>query len=104
ALGVSVHFSSGDDGDFYNDYGVTSVSMPASSPYATGVGGTSLFLNPDHSLKLQTGWGNNETRIAGYAPNPPVIPPLELGFIYGAGGGSSGVWTKPSFQGSLPGA
>jgi subtilase family serine protease len=67
------------------------------------VGGTSLFLNPDHSLKLQTGWGNNETRIAGYAPNPPVIPPLELGFIYGAGGGSSGVWTKPAFQGSLPG-
>ncbi len=103
ALGISVNFSSADSGDFYNAYGVTTVSMPASSPYATGVGGTSLFLNPDHSLKLQTGWGNNETRIASYAPNPPVIPPLELGFIYGAGGGTSGVWPKPPYQGSLPG-
>jgi subtilase family serine protease len=104
ALGISVDFSSGDSGDFFLDDGVTTVSMPASSPYATGVGGTSLFLNPDHSLKLQTGWGNNETRIASYAPNPPVIPPLALGFVGGSGGGSSGVWSKPSFQGSLPGS
>jgi subtilase family serine protease len=104
ALGISVNFSSADSGDFYSEYGVTTVSMPASSPYATGVGGTSLFLNPDHSLKLQTGWGNNETRIASYAPNPPMIPPLEIGFVGGSGGGSSGVWSKPSFQGSLPGS
>jgi len=104
ALGISVNFSSGDSGDFYNAYGVTTVSMPAASPYATGVGGTSLFLNPNHSLKLQTGWGNNETRIASYAPNPPVIPPLELGFVGGSGGGSSGVWPKPSYQGNLPGS
>jgi subtilase family serine protease len=104
ALGISVNYSSGDSGDFFLAYGATTVSMPAASPYATGVGGTSLFLNPDHSLKLQTGWGNNETRIASYAPNPPVIPPLEIGFVGGSGGGSSGVWPKPSFQGSLPGS
>jgi subtilase family serine protease len=104
ALGVSVNFSTGDSGDFSVALGVTTVSMPAASPYATGVGGTSLFLNPDHSMKLQTGWGNNETRIASYAPNPPVIPPLQLGFIYGAGGGASGVWPKPAFQSSLPGS
>ena len=103
ALGVSVNFSSGDDGDFSLAYGVTTVNSPASSPFATGVGGTSLFLNNDRSIKLQTGWGNHETRIAGYAPNPPVIPPLELGFIYGAGGGTSGVWSKPSYQASLAG-
>ena len=54
--------------------------MPASSPYATGVGGTSLFLNADYSVKLQTGWGNNLTRIANPTPNPPIIPPLFLGF------------------------
>ncbi len=103
ALGISTNFSSGDDGDFYLADGVATVSMPAASPYATGVGGTSLFLNSDHSIKLQTGWGNNETRIAGYAPNPPVIPPLHLGFIYGSGGGTSAVWPKPSYQGSLSG-
>ncbi len=104
ALGVSVNFSSADDGDFSVALGVTTVAMPAASPYATGVGGTSLFLNGDHTIKLQTGWGNNETRIANVLPNPPIIPPLQLGFIFGAGGGTSGVWAKPSFQSSLAGS
>ncbi len=103
ALGISANFSSGDDGDFYLDDGVATVSMPAASPYATGVGGTSLFLNPDHSIKLQTGWGNNLTRIANVTPNPPIIPPLSLGFYAGSGGGTSAVWSKPPYQGSLPG-
>jgi subtilase family serine protease len=104
SLGISVNFSSADYGDYSVVYGVTTPSSPASSPYATGVGGTSLFLNGDRSIKLQTGWGNNETRVASYSPNPPVIPPLALGFVYGSGGGTSGVWAKPSFQGSLPGS
>jgi len=107
SLGVSVNFSSGDDGDFYYQVGTTTVSMPASSPYATAVGGTSLFLNPDHSIKVQTGWGNNLTRIALAIPNPPVIPPAPIngiGFYAGSGGGASGVWSKPSYQSSLPGS
>jgi subtilase family serine protease len=104
SFGISVNFSSGDDGDFYNAIGVTTVSMPASSPYATGVGGTSLFLNPDHSIKLQTGWGTNLTRIADYAPNPPIIPPDFIGFYFGAGGGVSGVWPLPPYQASLGGS
>src|SRR6202140_1775769 len=107
ALGISVNFSSGDNGDFSYQLGVTTVSMPASSPYATAVGGTSLFLNPDHTMKLQTGWGNNLTRIAGASatrPNPPVIPPLQIGFYAGSGGGVSGYWSKPSYQSSLPGS
>jgi subtilase family serine protease len=103
ALGISTNFSTGDDGDFYIDYGVTTVGMPAAAPYATAVGGTSLFLNPDKTVKFQTGWGNNETRIADYAPNPPTIPPLEFGFIYGAGGGNSAYWKKPSYQKHLKG-
>jgi|SRR5580658_144895 subtilase family serine protease len=104
SFGISVNFSSGDDGDFSYAYPEITVSMPASSPYATGVGGTSLFLNPDKSIKLQTGWGNNITRIATYAPNPPLIPPLFEGFYAGAGGGTSGVWPLPSFQASLGGS
>jgi len=104
ALGMSVNFSSGDNGDFSYAIGTTTVSMPASSPYATAVGGTSMFLNNDHSIKLQTGWGNNITKIAGPTPNPPVIPPLSLGFLFGSGGGASGVWSKPSYQSSLPGS
>jgi subtilase family serine protease len=108
ALGISVNFSSGDDGDFVAAYGEATVSMPASSPYATAVGGTSLFLNKGYSVNTQTGWGNNLTRIANYATSgdigqPPIIPPLFEGFYAGAGGGASAVWPLPAFQSSLGG-
>ena len=103
ALGMSNNFSTGDDGDFAAVIGVPSVSMPAASPWSVAVGGTSLFLNSDRSIKFQTGWGNNLTRIADVTPNPPVIPPLVLGNQGGAGGGESQVFAKPSYQGGLPG-
>jgi len=102
AMGVSVNFSSGDSGDYFAADGYKTVSSPADGPYATGVGGTSMFLNPDDSLKFQTGWGNTETRIALATPNPPVLPPLHLGFIYGSGGGTSAFFAKPGYQSSLP--
>jgi len=107
SLGISVNYSSGDNGDFALVEGFTDVSYPASSIYATAVGGTSLAVKADHTMLWQTGWGNNETRIGnatdskGY--NSPVNPPLHLGFVYGAGGGTSAVYAKPPFQSSLPG-
>ena len=55
ALGVSVNFSSGDSGGLLRGLREASVSMPASSPYATGVGGTSLFVTASRrgrSLRL----------------------------------------------------
>jgi subtilase family serine protease len=111
ALGISTNFASGDWGDnvatIYADYGITvppSVCMPASSPYATGIGGTSLFLNSVNNIQIQTGWGNNETRLTYPAPNPPYDPPLNLGFVYGAGGGTSAIWPLPSYQASLGGS
>lgn len=100
--GISVNYSSGDDGDFSLVEGQTDVSYPASSPYATGVGGTSLALKKDGTMAFQTGWGNNITRISqstdasGY--NPPTVPPLELGFVFGAGGGTSAVYPLPRYQ------
>ena len=110
ALGISTDFASGDWGDnvaeIFNAFGITvppSVCMPASSPFATGIGGTSLFLTSNNSIQLQTGWGNNLTRISDVSPNPPLVPPLHLGFIYGAGGGTSAAWPAPSFQSSLGG-
>jgi subtilase family serine protease len=109
ATGISLDVSSGDDGDFVAvddaELGVAvgSVSANADSPFATGVGGTSTFLNANNNIELETGWGLNETRIANPTPNPPVIPPLQLGFVFGSGGGTSAVYAKPSFQKSLPG-
>jgi len=107
AHGISVNFSSGDWGDFDAIVGYTDVSYPASSVYATGIGGTSLFLNKNKTINFQTGWGTNATVIAnppdvnGYST--PIVPPDAVGFIYGSGGGKSGVYSKPSFQRGLPG-
>jgi subtilase family serine protease len=67
------------------------------------VGGTSTFLNHQNQIKLQTGWGNNQTQIADVAPNPPVIPPVLFGFVFGAGGGTSAYFPKPPYQNRLPG-
>jgi len=105
AQGMDVNFATGDFGDETSRVGFVSVDFPASSPFATAIGGTSLALNPDHTIAFQTGWGNNLTRIADTLANgsPPVVPPLHLGFQGGAGGGTSLTFSKPSFQSSLPG-
>jgi subtilase family serine protease len=110
AIGMSANYATGDYGDYVQDYlnlyGLNlppSVQMPASSPYATAIGGTSLFVNNTNHIQFQTGWGNNETRLTYASPNAPYDPPLELGFIYGAGGGTSAYWAKPSYQNSLSG-
>ncbi len=110
ALGISLQISTGDSGDNLAfdiaNFGIhaTSPGFAASSPFATAVGGTSTFLGADHTVKLQTGWGLNFTRIADPKPNPPVVPPLGFGFNGGAGGGPSTVFAKPSFQKNLPGS
>jgi subtilase family serine protease len=111
AHGISVNFSSGDNGD-HNPSGITpnlnlpGVSSPADCPWATAVGGTSLALDSSNHILFQTGWGNNETRIAGVevaTGSPPIVPPLHLGFVFGSGGGASGFFRKPDFQDELDG-
>lgn len=100
--GISANFSSGDDGD-YSVFGIPpSVSAPADGTYATAVGGVTAALNSDNTLAWQTGWGNDETLLTS---NGAIFnPPLAFGFVYGSGGGPSGVFTKPSFQSGVPGA
>jgi len=113
ATGISTNFATGDDGDF-TAYGIpATVLAPADSPWATGVGGVSLALNPDNSIAWQAGWGNNEILLAeiGYVFDPP----LAFGFYAGSGGGASncavqdiyydclGGFPKPSYQKKLPG-
>jgi subtilase family serine protease len=114
AQGIDVNFSTGDFGDNSPVLGFATVQFPASSPFATGIGGTSLALNPDNTIAFQTGWGTNLTEIADTVSlgSPPVVPPLKvlgsgfnpnffLGFQFGAGGGASGVFPRPAFQSSL---
>ncbi len=110
AAGISVNYSSGDSGDFLDATGVLTVNYPGSSPWATSIGGTSLGIRNDGSYFFQTGWGTHETRIATALPNNfPFDPPQSLGvggdgFVFGAGGGASGVYPQPSWQaGFAPG-
>jgi subtilase family serine protease len=92
-LGVSMNYSSGDNGDLYpyGDYApYTDVYFPAGSPDAVSVGGTSLALTSTGDYKWEEGWGTNATLI-NYAP------PVNVGFIFGAGGGTSLVGTPPNY-------
>jgi subtilase family serine protease len=105
AEGIDVNFATGDFGDETIRIGIKAVDFPASSPFATAIGGTSLGLNPDHTMAFQTGWGTNFTRLANpiSTHSSPVIPPLIFGFQDGAGGGTSVEFAKPAFQAGLPG-
>ncbi|WP_282819978.1 S53 family peptidase [Curtobacterium flaccumfaciens] len=97
ARGISVFASSGNDGDNSavgdHDSG-PDVSSPASSPYVTAVGATSTGLARDGSVAVEAGW-ETETR---FARNGALIPP---GFAYGAGGGQSDVYGRPTWQRQL---
>ena len=112
AQGIDVNFASGDFGDDSPALGFATVEFPPSSPFATGVGGTSLALTPTNGILFQTGWGTNLTQIADTTAlgSPPTVPPLKvlgedffdptkfLGFQFGAGGGASLTFAQPSFQ------
>ena len=104
-LGESANFSSGDGGDGTNDDPIdnpASVNAPADSPWATAVGGISLALNADNSIKWQTGWGTNLNLLV----DEDLItdPPSTSGsFAGGSGGGPSAVFAKPFYQHKLPG-
>ena len=106
AAGIDVNFSSGDFGDETVTVGFKTVDYPGSSTFATSVGGTSIAMTSKRQLIFETGWGNNETRIAKTTAegNAPQNPPLTFGFIFGAGGGDSLTFSKPAFQSSLPGS
>jgi subtilase family serine protease len=101
-LGISTNFSTGDDGDF-SAFGIpATVSAPADSPYATGVGGVSLALTSTNAIAWQAGWGTDETLLND--EGTLFDPPLAFGFNFGTGGGASGFFSKPSFQSGLPGS
>jgi subtilase family serine protease len=99
-LGIGVYAGSGDSGDNSSPDGASgpTAMFPASSPWATAVGGTSTGLNGSNQVVVQTGWesaGNVLTGGAWKRLNPPLVG--------GAGGGPSHFFDKPTWQASLPG-
>ncbi|MBG6108305.1 protease pro-enzyme activation domain-containing protein [Frigoribacterium sp. CG_9.8] len=94
--GIGLYFSSGDSGDEVANLGYASPDFPASSPYVTSVGGTSLGITQAGHIAYETGWGTAGDKI-----NPTgtaYLSPLPGAFFGGAGGGTSAVFPAPEYQ------
>ncbi len=99
AEGIGFYFSTGDDGD-----NVTQGTphpepdFPATDPWVTAVGGTSLAVTASNGYKFETSWGDDlasvdfSTSPSSYASTPPGS------FFFGGGGGVSALFTEPAYQ------
>jgi subtilase family serine protease len=106
--GVSVLFSSGDNGDvalYYGSFGYNGLAeadWPAASPLVTAVGGTSLALKRANGAKSEWGWGTFRGYLGGATVNSATsVTDSGVGdfsFYAGAGGGPSFDWAEPSYQ------
>jgi subtilase family serine protease len=88
--GIGIQFSSGDFGDELV-HGVRTVDFPASDPWVTAVGGTSLQVGRTNNYMLEAGWGTTSSQLVNGSWTSPA-------YLYGAGGGTSTVFNEPSYQ------
>jgi len=93
AEGIGIYFSSGDFGDETSTLGFATVNWPASSPWVTAVGGTSLAVGQSNDRLFETGWGT-----ASYGCNTTTLACTRLGWTSGAGGGYSVLFPRPWYQ------
>jgi subtilase family serine protease len=101
AEGIGLYYSSGDDGDDATADTPAAPEFAASSPWVTAVGGTSVGLDADGRVRLETGWGDTRDKVVGSG----YADPLPGTFYGGAGGGPSHVFAEPAYQrGVVPAA
>ncbi len=100
ATGVSVLFSSGDAGDNFADFGLTSPDYPASSPFVTAVGGTTLEVNSKNARQAEYGWSTaKQTLCTGTTTSCSTTSPSgALAWQAGGGGGTSYNYLEPYYQ------
>ena len=91
--GIGVYFSSGDNGDETSRFGFATTDWPASSPWVTAVGGTSLGVSQANTRVLETGWGTST-----YNCDTTSLTCTRTGWLYGAGGGVSRLFAEPQYQ------
>ena len=105
--GISVLFSSGDWQDNFTVTGVVAPTYPASSPWATGVGGSTLKIDSTGQRFGELGWSTarsflcNTTYMSlGGCTDAQLGTwlPISLGLDGGSGGGTSYVYPQPSYQ------
>jgi subtilase family serine protease len=98
ATGIGVYFSSGDSGDHTGgnpaNAAIATPDWPASSPWVTAVGGTSLGVGADNNYIFETGWETGRTPLVNGAWTP--APPGS--YTSGGGGGTSRLFAQPAYQ------
>lgn len=106
STGISVLFSSGDDGDNFEIFGVSTADYPASSPFVTAVGGTTLGIGRNGQQTSQYGWmiGRSflcSSNVEGILPgctSSTVGQWLPVSFDGGSGGFTSYNYVEPWYQ------
>lgn len=104
ATGVSVLFSSGDDGDNFADFGLAVPDYPPTSPFVTAVGGTSLEVNGHGGRAAEYGWSTGKQVLCGSSTTScgsATSPVGALAFQAGGGGGTSYYYTQPYYQANV---
>jgi len=100
--GITVNFSSGDDGDHTaggTDLSAKTVEFPADLPYVTGVGGTSVEIGKHGNWLHEYGWQTSYSVLTdgAWTPAPPGT------YSSGGGGGTSVLFAQPWYQkGKVP--
>jgi subtilase family serine protease len=89
--GIGLYFSSGDSGDEAANIGQPEPDFSASDPFVTAVGGTSLGIDKNNKVIVQTGWETGKSTLTNGAFPAPA-------FTSGSGGGTSRVFAEPAYQ------
>ena len=107
--GMTIQFSTGDDGDNFDLLGVSAADYPASSPYVTAMGGTTLAIGANGRQTGQLGWAtgrsfkctaNVENALPGCTAST-LNTWLPVTFDGGSGGFTSYNYTQPFYQASV---
>jgi len=99
--GVSVLFSSGDDGDNFADFGLAVPDYPAISPFVTAVGGTTLEVSKSNQRTAEYGWSTAKQTLCAVTSTTcgsATKPAGTLNWQAGGGGGTSYYYTEPYYQ------
>lgn len=95
--GIGFYFSAGDSGDWSatTPNHRPAVQYPASDPWVTSVGGTSLAVSRAGGYEWETGWGTSQAPLAAGGRSWTHLPG---DFAGGAGGGDSALFKQPFYQ------
>jgi subtilase family serine protease len=98
AEGIGFYTPSGDSGDnaiHTTNHQPMPPSYPASDPWATAVGGTTLAIGAGGSYDWEAGWGDDDALLG---PGGTGWADLPGNFTAGSGGGASPLFAQPSYQ------